>query len=161
MWDPAGWDRAAWYEKGGVSLGLAALVFAILATRALVWPVAGLVRRARGLPRPDPGPPSARLAWRLSGAASWLALLAPIAAIAVALVTLRPPITSVPVALVVLLALLLLSVISGLLLVPLAIACWRRGAWTAPRRIQVAAVAVAALVLGVLLHEYNLLGFWF
>lgn len=160
VWDPGTWRRIPRYRSGKLHLALLAFCFALIALRALLWPLAGLVRRLRGK-APLRAEGLARTAWKLSALLSWILLLAPVAALLVALATFRPPITNVPVALVVFLTLVLVAFALGLTLVPLGIAAWRRSYWTLPRRIHFSAEALAMLVLGGILYEYNLLGFWF
>jgi protein-S-isoprenylcysteine O-methyltransferase Ste14 len=104
--------------------------------------------------------PGERRVWRWSGLVVAMFVIAPIAAAGTAFLSFSHPLRAVPRAIAVLTTLLLIAVLAGIALGPVAIAASRNSDVPRPRRIIVALTSVASCVLAIVLWYWNLLMPW-
>jgi CubicO group peptidase (beta-lactamase class C family) len=158
--DPLTLRRLAWYERGrlhAVLMASAALVLVAFPSATLLLAV---FRRFRGRPRlaAPRGPRAARAAAIATG---FLFAAAPILTIALVLATsIDEGANGLRRVLAIGLGIVTVAAILSATLPVFAAWAWRRGWWTAPRRVAYTAVAAAAVVLMLFLIYYRALIFW-
>jgi hypothetical protein len=156
IWDPGSWDRIGALEDGRLHLALFFGVGIVALARLTIWPAAAIVARLR---RRNALPQSAaeRRWWRWSGLAAALLFLAPVGALATALLSFSHPLVAVPRAVIVLGVVLAAAAVAGLALVPFAVRAWRFGLLSVARRVHFTLLAGGFVVLAPLLYYWRLL----
>jgi CubicO group peptidase (beta-lactamase class C family) len=161
--DPLSFTKLAWYRRGmlhAALLGTIALLF-VLTALAAPFGAVGRWRRSRR-PGVAPEPRPWVWAWRAAVVTGVFTLAAPLTTATLVMTHAGEDTAAdgLRFALTVGLTSLLLAMLVGTTLPPLAVVAWRRRYWGATRRAYFTVLAAGVLIAVPLLYHYHLLGYW-
>jgi CubicO group peptidase (beta-lactamase class C family) len=146
-----GYRKLAWYENPRLHYGLLAGCVTLFLSALLIWPIAWLVTRRKGAPRPRGAGLARWLAWSISALNVLFLILLVVSLQDLALFP--TALTKVALGLALLAAALSVAAVAGTAL------AWRRRYWGVVGRAHYTLVTLGALAFIWFLNYWNLLGF--